>query len=60
MAQKRDLAPADPGARAPVDLQWLELMAYTQGCCLLHGEEAAVEAAADLEAPGAEDASPLH
>ncbi len=39
MVQKRDTAPVDPGAPAHADLQWLELLAYTHGCCLLHADE---------------------
>ena len=46
MVQKRDMAPVDPGAPAHADLQWLELLAYTHGCCLLHAEETVIVALA--------------
>jgi hypothetical protein len=46
MVQKRDMAPVDPGAPAHADLQWLELLAYAHGCCLLHDEETVVLALA--------------
>ena len=50
MVQKRDMAPVDPGAPAHADLQWMELLAYTHGCCLDHSEDRA-EAAPDREEP---------
>lgn len=56
MVQKREMAPVDPGAPAHADLQWLELLAYAHGCCLLHAEEAvtaAVEPEVDPPAPAA-------
>jgi hypothetical protein len=58
MVQKREMAPVDPGAPAHADLQWLELLAYAHGCCLLHAEEvvavtAAVGPEVDPPAPAA-------
>ncbi len=55
MVQKRDMAPVDPGAPAHANLQWLELLAYTQGCCLLHADEVAAAVAA---APDADPTAP--
>ena len=61
MAQKRDMAPIDPGAPAHADLQWLEFMAYSQGCCCQLGAgEPLAEAAPDLEPPLAGEAGVLH
>ncbi len=60
MVQKREMAPVDPGAPAGADLQWMELLAYAHGCCLNRSEEAAAEAAPDLEAPLAGDGAVLH
>ena len=55
MAQKREVAPAEAGA--PADLEWLELLAYTHGCCVLHAEDTvAVEAVSDPD----EDPAVLH
>lgn len=60
MAQKREIASADPGAKAHASLEWLELMAYANGCCLLHTEETVTVVLAAASDPETGDPAAVH